>query len=71
MGDVSFNSPVMGSWARRESSDNSVIVKTPVGLLIASGVLERLKRPISVEAVDPTTSRSCRFGGKSRNLKMK
>lgn len=69
IGDVSPRLAVIGTAALRESSDISVIVKTPVtfsaGLSPVNGTLDLLKRPISVDAVEATTMRSWRFGGKS------
>lgn len=62
---------VIGSVGRLESSNNSVVVKTPVmdsaGLSVARALLDRVSRPTSVDAVDATMRRSCRSGGKSRS----
>jgi len=75
IGEVSLSSAVIGRAARRESSVISVKVNTPVTLSaclsLVSGTLDLLKSPISLEAVEETTSKSCRFGGKSRNRSKK
>lgn len=71
IGDVSFSSPVIGSWALRESSDISVIAKTPPGLSWAKAGLARLNTPISVDAVEATMIASCRLGGKSFSRRKK
>lgn len=53
------------------SSANSVMVKTPVieseAMSVDSGVLDRVRIPMSDEAVDDTIKRSWRFGAKSRS----
>lgn len=71
MGDESDKPAAIGSCARRESSDISVIAKTPVGASWARAVLARVNRPISVEAVEATMIASCRLGGKSFSRRKK
>lgn len=71
IGDVSFWSAVIGSWARRASSDISVSAKTPAGLSWAKGTLERLNKPTSAEAVEATMIASCKLGGNSFNRRKK
>ena len=65
---------VIGSVGRLVSSSSSVVVKTPVidsaGLSVAKGALDRLSKPISVDAVDDTIRRSWRSGSKSFNRRM-
>jgi hypothetical protein len=65
---------LIGRVALRESSAISVVVKTltmdSAGLSEARGVLERVRRPISGDAVDERISTSCRLGGKSFSLEM-
>ena len=52
-----------------------VVVKTPVtfsaGSPLVNGAFDRVNKPTSVEAVEATKIRSCRFGGKSFSRCMK
>lgn len=62
--------PDNGSCALAESLSISVIVKTPVilsaGLSFDRGTLDLVNRPISTDAVDVVTIKSCKLGGNSR-----
>jgi hypothetical protein len=73
MGKVSVISSLMGSCARRESSENSVVVNTPVmedaSLSLANGTFDLVRRPTLSWAVEETSRRSWRFGAKSLSLR--
>jgi len=77
MGEVlaKSKSSAIGSIARRESLAMVVVVKTLVtcsgGRSLERGAVDREKRPTSSEAVDATSMRSCKPGGKSFSLCMK
>lgn len=69
MGTESSMDSVMGNVALLVSSASSVVVKTlvmaPARLSFEIGTLERVRRPISDDAVDDMIRRSCKFGAKS------
>jgi hypothetical protein len=64
----------MGRVALLESSSISVVVKTLVmasaGASCVNGDFDRLRKPISGDAVEHRSKRSCRFGAKSFNRRM-
>jgi len=71
MGDVFAHESFEGTAARRESSENSVIVKSPIGAPGANGIRDLVNIPISRAAVEVMMRASCRLGGNSRSRRIK